>query len=223
MALNVEQAFGTGGSPSSGVFGTGQTVTLTSSFAPFALTFSVPSISGKTLGTNGNDYLALNIWTSGGSDYNVNTNSLGLQTIGVDLWGVHIKVGTHTTAATDLYKQPELGPELQRCYRYYQRMVADSTYTSFGVGMGTTATQAQIHVNFLATMRAVPSVASSNLQLNDSLNTAVVVTGLLGTTYIGKNGGIIYPAASSGIVSLRPYHLLANNNAAAFLAFDAEL
>jgi hypothetical protein len=120
MALNVEQAFGTGGSPSSGVYGAGQTVTLTSSWAAFALTFSVPSIAGKTLGTNGNDYLALNIWTSGGSDYNSNTNSLGLQTIGVDLWGVHIKVGTHTTAATDLYKQPELGPELARCQRYYE-------------------------------------------------------------------------------------------------------
>jgi hypothetical protein len=88
------------------------------------LTFSVPSIAGKTIGTNNVDYLNVVFWSSAGSDYNARTNSLGLQTIGVDLWGVHIKVGTHTTAATDLYKQPELGPELARCQRYYQLFVS---------------------------------------------------------------------------------------------------
>jgi hypothetical protein len=81
---------------------------------------SVPSITGKTLGTAGNDGFVVNFWTSAGSEFNARTNSLGLQTIGVDLWGVHIKVGTHTTAATALYKQPELGPELARCQRYYE-------------------------------------------------------------------------------------------------------
>jgi hypothetical protein len=121
MAVEAEQKFGTGGSPSSSVAGIGvTTVTLTASWAPFAVTMSVPSVSGKTLGTNNNDYLSLNFWTSAGSELNSRTNSLGLQTIGVDLWGVHIKVGTHTTAATDLYKQPELGPELERCQRYFE-------------------------------------------------------------------------------------------------------
>ncbi len=223
MAVEPIQYFGSGGSPSSVLYLSPQTVTLTGSWAAFAVTIAVPSISGKTLGTNNNDFLAISFWTSGGSDYNARTNSLGLQTIGVDLWGIHIKQGTHTVAAADLYRQPELGPELARCYRYYQRMVADSLYTSFGVGMGATATQAQIYVNFLGTMRAAPSLAGSNLQLNDSINAGVVVTSLNATTYLGKNGGLIYPMAASGLTALRPYHLLANNNAAAFLAFDAEL
>ena len=115
MAVELYQFMGSGGSPSADVSAIGvTTVTLTGSFAPFAVTISVPSISGKTLGTNGNDYLALNIWTSAGSNFNARTNSLGLQTIGVDLWGIHIKQGTHTVAAADLYRQPELGPELAR-------------------------------------------------------------------------------------------------------------
>lgn len=121
MAVELVQDFGTGGSPSADVEVTGQTVTLTGSFAPFAVTFVMPSISGKTLGTNNDDYFAINFWTSAGSDFNTRTNSLGLQTIGVDLWGIHIKQGTHTTAAADLYRQPELGPELLRCQRYYYR------------------------------------------------------------------------------------------------------
>jgi hypothetical protein len=119
MAVEGRQTFGTGGSPSSEVTGISPTtVTLTSSWAPFAVTMSVPSITGKTLGTTSDGGLVLNFWFSAGSDFNARSNSLGIQTIGVDLWGVHIKVGTHTTAATDLYKQPELGPELARCQRY---------------------------------------------------------------------------------------------------------
>lgn len=122
MAVNLVQYFGTGGSPSADTSSAGQTVALTGSWAAFALTFAVPSITGSTIGTNVNDFLTLNLWTSAGSDFNAFTNSLGLQTIGVDLWGVHIKLGTHTTAAVDLYKQPELQPELARCQRYFYRV-----------------------------------------------------------------------------------------------------
>jgi len=154
VTIEPLQFFGTGGSPSSDTLITPQTVTLTTSFAPFALTFSVPSIAGKTLGTNGNDSLVLNFWTSAGSNRNARSNSLGLQTIGVDLWGVHIKVGTHTTAATDLYKQPELGPELARCQRYYQ-LIASTAGVLAGRASGTTG--AIYGVPLTVPMRGNPS------------------------------------------------------------------
>ncbi|CAB4138427.1 hypothetical protein UFOVP330_47 [uncultured Caudovirales phage] len=120
MVADGFQFFGTGGSPSTAIDLTPQTLTLTGSFAPFAVTISVPSITGKTLGTNGDDSLGIRFWTSAGSNFNAQTNSLGLQTIGVDLWGIHIKLGTHTVDAVNLYKRPELGPELARCQRYYE-------------------------------------------------------------------------------------------------------
>jgi hypothetical protein len=151
MVVELYQSFGTGGSPSALVFIPGQTVTLTSSWAAFALTFSVPSITGKTLGTDNNDYLAIVFWTSAGSDYNDRTNSLGLQTIGVDLWGIHTKLGTHTTAAVDLYKQPELGPELARCQRYYQ--------TSYPIGV---AVQAYTNVTDGASFICINTSDTSN-------------------------------------------------------------
>jgi len=120
MAVEGNQNFGTGGSPSATVTAISPTtVTLTDSFAPFAVVMTVPSITGKTLGTDGNDYLRLLFWTSAGSLWNARSNSLGIQTIGVDLWGIHIKLGTHTTDAVSLYKQPELEPELSRCQRYF--------------------------------------------------------------------------------------------------------
>jgi hypothetical protein len=186
MALNVEQAFGTGGSPSSGVFGTGKTVTLTSSFAPFALTFSVPSISGKTLGTNGDDYLALNIWTSAGSTLNARTNSLGLQTIGVDLWGVHIKVGTHTTAATDLYKQPELGPELARCQRYYETLAFTAAFGNIVNFPNIPVVSRYVKLN--QPKRAAPAVSVSVTSLDNAAAGNGFVSGISSSSFIHAQG-----------------------------------
>jgi hypothetical protein len=119
MAIEAVQNFGTGGSPSAQVYIPGQTIPLTDSFAPFAITMQIPSFTGKSLGSAGNDNLQFTFWTSAGSDYNVRSNSLGLQTISVDLWGIHVRVGTHTVAAADLYIQPDITTEQLRCFRYF--------------------------------------------------------------------------------------------------------
>lgn len=159
MVVEAEQAFGTGGSPSANVNAiSATTVTLTGSFAPFAVTMTIPSITGKTLGTSGTDGLNISFWTSGGSDYNARTNSLGLQTIGVDLWGIHVKVGTHATAATDLYKQPELGPELARCQRYYQQLGGSSAGDILCQGVASTTVAMSANISFPTTMRTTPTI-----------------------------------------------------------------
>jgi hypothetical protein len=227
MAVEVTQGFGTGGSPSSEVLVAGQAVTLTSSFTAFAVTFSVPSITGKTLGSNNNDNLSINFWTSAGSGFNARTNSLGLQTIGVDLWGVHIKVGTHTTAATDLYKQPELGPELARCQRYYQRRdYTNTTYQSISMArsFGDNAGAAYFHhpVEF-RTNPAFSSSSADSFRLNNGANDATVsfvtndentkslsvVNFTTGTTGFGNNQAV--------------YVNRQLTSSPCFVAFDAEL
>lgn len=176
MAIEMLQGFGTGGSPSADVTGAGQTVTLTGSWAPFAVTIAVPSITGKTLGSNGNDYLAANFWTSAGSDFNARTNSLGLQTIGVDLWGIHIKQGTHTTAAVDLYRQPELGPELLRCQRYYEvTQAAEVRVISSGQAFG-------INVPFRVQKRVQPTVTAATGSSNIGTSIAAAFISEYGLT-----------------------------------------
>jgi hypothetical protein len=183
MAVEVGQVFGTGGSPSSTVVTAPQTVTLTSSFAPFALTFNVPSISGKTIGTSNNDCVRVLFWTSAGSDYNARTNSLGLQTIGVDLWGVHIKVGTHTTAATDLYKQPEFGSELARCRRYFRL-----SPTGIPLTVNTNNTYMGVSIPFDQPMRGTPAVTQ-------------LTTSVYGIT-MGPNTGSDFNSTNSAIDSV---------------------
>ena len=120
MAIELEQTFGTGGSPSATISGISPTtITLGATWAPFAAVMTVPSIAGKTIGTNGNDTLLLNFWTSAGSDWNFRNNSLGIQTIAVDLWGIHIRVGAWTAADVPLYRERDAGTELALCQRYY--------------------------------------------------------------------------------------------------------
>ena len=216
MALEVVQNFGTGGSPSAEVTGSGQSVTLTGSWAAFAVTFSVPSITGKTLGTNGDDYLALNFWTSAGSTFNTRAASLGIQTINVDLWGIHIKLGTHTTAAVDLYKAPELGPELARCQRYYQPAGKGAT------GRTISATSLDLLGSFVGMMRASPSLSFggftgatatiSQLGVGD-----VTATGI-GSFNAGRNGfwvNLTTSGATGGSIT--------GAIAGDFIAADAEL
>jgi len=56
---SLEQSFGTGGTPSASVGHAGSVINITTSWQRFTQTFSLSSISGKTLGTDDNDYLQL--------------------------------------------------------------------------------------------------------------------------------------------------------------------
>ena len=166
MAIEAVQNFGTGGSPSADVTGISPTtVALTTSWAPFAVVMAIPSVSGKTLGSGNNDYLALNFWTSAGSNFNARTNSLGLQAIGVDLWGIHIRVGTWTAADAALYRPRDLGTELALCQRYYEvgRMILQ------GPSAGLIANSSQ----FAVSKRALPSTSYTNASSSNGGTPAV--------------------------------------------------
>lgn len=121
MVAEMTQIFGSGGSPSAILAGIGSsTVSLTASWEPFAAVIAVPSMTGKVIGTNGDDRLSLNFWFSAGSDYNARTNSLGFQNIVVDLWGIHIRRGIYPASAALEYIAPSEVDEFPRCQRYYQ-------------------------------------------------------------------------------------------------------
>ena len=182
MTVEGIQEFGTGGSPSAAVSGINPTtVTLTGSWEPFAVVMSVPNITGKTLGANGNDSFGVFAWTSAGADFNARTNSLGLQTIGVDIWGVHIRVGTWTAADAALYRPRDPGTELALCQRYYQQVGAGA------VGCEETTSTASFGITYLQPMRANPGVS-----LRDATITFRVIdaTGAADTApSVSLNGG----------------------------------
>ena len=68
--VSLDQIFGTGGSPSANVLGNGQArLRLSDDMdALQSLSFTLPSIAGKVLGTGSNDFTELVFWYSSGSN-----------------------------------------------------------------------------------------------------------------------------------------------------------
>jgi hypothetical protein len=117
IAVELTQYFGTGGSPSAEVTALGVSkVVLTTAWQKVSVTATLPSISGKTLGTDSNDKLAVNIWFDAGSSYNSRTGSLGQQSGTFDIAQVQLEVGS---VATPFERRP-LATEINLCKRYGQ-------------------------------------------------------------------------------------------------------
>jgi len=186
MVVEGVQWFGAGGSPSAQVVGLNPTtITLTGSWAPFAAVITVPSVTGKTLGTDGKDFMGVLFWASAGSTFNARTNSLGLQTIGVDLWGIHIRQGTWTAAATADYRPRDPDAELSLCYRYYQIVpiprLTGVTYTPNG--------DTRARFSLIQAVRAAPTFTVSgttSVIANGSAGDVINIG--LGTLTIGGAG-----------------------------------
>jgi hypothetical protein len=116
IAMNMVQTFGTGGSPSANVGISGTKVSIGTTFQKVTVTATLPSISGKTLGSDNNSYLQLLIWFDAGSTRNGDTDSLGQQSGTFDIAQVQIEPGP---IATPFERRP-IGTELALCQRYYE-------------------------------------------------------------------------------------------------------
>ena len=155
--VETYQIFGSGGSGA--VIQTGTQITLSTSWARYSVTIAVPSISGKTIGTN--SYLAVNFFTSAGSDLNSRTNSLGLQNFTFDLWGVQAEAGSVATAFQTA--TGTIQGELAACQRYYQRATGTASNTAYicsGVAISTT--RAFLNYPAPVTFRSAPSITQSS-------------------------------------------------------------
>jgi hypothetical protein len=150
LGVSIDQYFGTGGSPSATVQGTGQAVTLTTSWARYSLTFAVPSISAKTLGTNNDHATYLNFWYSSGATNNGFAGGIGVQSGTVLMWGIQLEIGSVATPL-DYGGSPQ--QQLAACQRFYQ------TGWSYWSGYGAASAGIGYNLLFPVTMRAAPTVS----------------------------------------------------------------
>jgi hypothetical protein len=143
-ASGLTQNFGTGGSPSGTVFtNAASTFSFTTSWQRYSFTVNLPSVSGKTFGTNNNSFLQLNI-------------RLFLDTtFTFDIWGVQVEAGSTATAFQTA--TGTIQGELAACQRYYYRINADTLNSRFGVGHNLTTTVATFLTTFPVTMRIRPT------------------------------------------------------------------
>jgi hypothetical protein len=151
LGINLTQIFGTGGSPSGAnrVLATGNSVTLSTAWARYSSTIAVPSVSGKTLGTNSNDCNQLEFWFSSGATSNAAAGNIGVQSGTIQLWGVQLEVGS---VATPLEK-PDPRYDLSNCQRFYQQFIG--RLDAYNVAGGITGWS----VALMVVMRALPTAA----------------------------------------------------------------
>ncbi len=160
IASEFTQEFGTGGSPSSSAREQGVTThALTTSWQRFTVTATLASVSGKTLGTDGNDYLRVIFWMDAGSDFDARTNSLGNQSGTFDISNVQLEFGNK---ATD-FEYVDPATQLARCKRYFERIggggvTADVIY---GSGYADTSTRFDAYCRY-DTKRSIPAVSYSS-------------------------------------------------------------
>ncbi len=142
VAVEMENSYGTGGSPSSNVQTYFGQVTLSTSWARYSVTGTMPTLTGKTLGTTANTSATfLGLWVSGGSTFNSRTGSLGIQNNTFDFWGVQVEYGSTATAFQTA--TGTIQGELAACQRYFSKSynadVAPATVTDVGATFYKTA------------------------------------------------------------------------------------
>jgi len=192
IAIELTQFFGTGGSPSATVDGIGAVKkTLTTAWQKITHTVTLPSVGGKTLGSDGNNRLSLNIWFDAGSDWDARTDTLGQQSGTFDIAQVQIEAGP---VATPFERRP-IGVELGLCYRYYWKPNFSSGHGQLGFGFTPSTTTVRVLVPTPVTMRAAPTITGNFIAKPD--NTTITTTGVValpqgieiaGTKAVGTGG-----------------------------------
>jgi hypothetical protein len=111
-SITLIQNFGSGGSAEVSTT-VATSPTYTGSFVHYSYTVSVPSISGKTIGTS--SYLALSF-----------NFPLSAATPAFSIWGVQVEAGSVATPFQT--RTGNLSSELVACQRYYQKSYASGIY-----------------------------------------------------------------------------------------------
>ena len=205
MGVSTTQYFGVGGSSS--VYSAAQNNTLTTSWQRFTYTLTLPSISGKTIGTS--SALGINF------DLTPNTTKT------VDIWGVQVEAAS--TASPFQTATGTKQGELAACQRYYVRLNMSTGAPTFGSALGASTASAYANAVIPVPLRVPPtSLEFSGLQLGDGVNYPAVTTCTLGASSSQSVINVIASPATAVLTQFRPYNL-GGTSSAAYLGFNAEL
>ena len=208
LTPRFQQNFGSGGS--SAVNTDGTTITgITSSWQKIERQVTIPSISGKTIGSS--SYFLLQLF---------NPNN---ETFDFDIASVQIETGTIATP----FEHRSYGEELALCQRYCVLLTNDDdTSEAMPIGArGFNTDQIECDVYFPAEMRTLPTLSQlgsgTNWRARYS-NFNVDWTSFTWWTNSSRRGGLLYNGSLSGVTIGNCYRL-ERLTSGAYLIFDAEL
>ena len=198
----LRQYFGSGGS--SQVDNTPSDITVTTTWQKFTRTITLGSISGKTIGSNSQLQIRLQLPSS--------------TTFTLDIALVQLEVGSVATP----FEHRSYGEELARCSRYTHVWVAEHVYGNYCTGWSNSATNGRGVYHLPVKMRVAPTLTTSGaFRVTDgaALTGATVSISRSSTKTIYLSSG----GTSAVLTSGRANEMGANNDATATLIFDAEL
>jgi hypothetical protein len=205
LSVTPVQNFGSGGS--SAVNGSTGTATLTTSWVRYSFTQTLASISGKTVGTSS----FVQIYTEFANNMNSAT---------IDIWGVQVEASNTATAFQTA--TGTLQGELAACQRYYY-LIASGAGFLIANGIYISATQFSAVVPLPVTMRTAPTLsATSGTNYYSTYNGASDLLNSLTIFSAGTTVSGVYNSSEAAGTQFRPAYV-ETNNAAAFVAFSAEL
>ena len=145
IRVALQQSFGTGGAPSTQVYTTIFTPTIGVGWVKYSATVDIPSISGKTLGTNGDHTLVL---------YFSEEASFGTFTL--DIAQVQFEEGQLSTS----FEKRSIAAELALCQRYFEIVEIYLRLDGYSASAGASA-------NYAVRKRRIPtSTTRSNANGN---------------------------------------------------------
>ena len=200
IGVELNQNFGSGGSPSAAVSTPAGAVTLSTSWARYSVSVAVPSISGKTLGTSANSsYLELNLWTSSGATNATRASSIGIQNFTADIWGIQVEAGATATAFQTA--TGTIQGELAACQRYF----FSTKFVEIITGYAASTTSTALYIRFPVPMRRTPTgITVVNVGSFNIYNEAGVAGAVLSLTFSNSfiNGALFSAATTAGSPTL---------------------
>lgn len=206
----ISQVFGTGGSPSATVTSAAMTKVISTALAEYEITFAVPSIAGKTLGSNGDDYLSVQIGFDGTTLFDI---QLG-----------NIQAGK-TSLAMDFEYRSE-AEERKLAARYFFKTFDNDTAPAQNAGtsgalayvvQAAGVNQAGLGVRYPAAMRVSPTLTFYNPSAANALwrnTTDPADSGAVATSF-GNNRGVLLrnpQVAGDGVGEVIAVHMTADAN-----------
>ena len=199
----VLQDFGTGGSTQ--VTASDTNVAYTTSWTRMSVTFNMPSIVGKTIGTDSSIILDFFQGDTTGSVF--------------EITGVQLEENPQASAFKR--NQPNIQAELAACQRYYVRY-SGTTNSRFFFGAQTTTTTSVAQVSLPVTMRVAPAAPSfSNLVWSDNITATAAISAIALYGPAHETAFTIVATHANYGAANRPGSIAVNGTG--FIEFNAEL